>query len=105
MSLDFTTPITEQSTDDFNVNMFTGAVGGKTNGILDFIYSIDKAATEPAIKFIYMNLTDMDAGLTHVEEIRSALQRFRDSGKAIIAYADDYSQSHITLHRLPKKCF
>jgi protease-4 len=105
MSLDFTTPITEQSTDDFNVNMFTGAVGGKTNGILDFIYSIDKAATDPAIKFIYMNLTDMDAGLTHVEEIRSALQRFRDSGKAIIAYADDYSQKSYYLASVADKVF
>lgn len=93
LSLDFNTPITEQSTEDpfASINpMQNGST--KTQGILRFVQTIDKAANDPAIKFIYMNLTNLSAGVTHVEEIKTAIERFRMSGKAVIAYADNFSQ-------------
>ncbi|MCK9305703.1 MAG: signal peptide peptidase SppA, partial [Bacteroidales bacterium] len=64
----------------------------KQTGILDFVKTIETAAEDPSVKFIYMNLEKLDAGMTHLEEIRDALGRFRESGKPIIAYADNYSQ-------------
>ena len=39
-----------------------------------------------------MNVTNLNAGISHIEEVRSALVRFRESGKPIIAYADNFSQ-------------
>lgn len=94
LSLDFKTKITEQSTEDpfASINpMQSGS--SKTQGLLSFIQTIDKAATDPAIKFIYMNLTNLNAGITHIEEVKAAIERFRQSGKAVIAYADNYSQA------------
>lgn len=93
LSLNFGTRITEQSVEDpfAMLNPF-GSTESKTQGILSFIETIEKAATDNSIKFIYMNVTNLNAGMSHVEEIRSALMRFRESGKPIIAYADNYSQ-------------
>ncbi len=94
LSLDFNSAITEQSTEDpfasFNP-LQSGA--SKTQGLLSFIQTIDKAAEDPAIKFIYMNVTNLSAGVTHIEEVKAAIERFRLSGKAVIAYADNYSQA------------
>ncbi len=105
LALDFTTPISEQSVEDISYSLTSNISVEKTNGILQYIQSIDMAATDPAIKFIYMNLTNLNAGVTHVEEIRSALERFRESGKPVIAYADDYSQGAYYLASSADKIF
>jgi len=93
LSLNFNQVITEQSTDDpfasFNP---MGSSPSKTQGILEFIQTIDRSASDPSIKFIYMNLTNLNCGLSHLEEIREAIVRFRVSGKPVIAYADNFSQ-------------
>ncbi len=93
LSLNFNNRITEQSTEDPFASLNPMQSGSsKTQGLLQFIQTIDKAANDPAIKFIYMNLTNLNAGITHIEEIKTAIEQFRLSGKAVIAYADNYSQ-------------
>jgi protease-4 len=93
LSFNFKTAITEQSVEDpFAMFNPLGGASSKTQGILNLIETIEKAATDQSIKFIYMNVTDLNAGISHIEEIRAALVRFRESGKPVIAYADNYSQ-------------
>ncbi|NCB18595.1 MAG: signal peptide peptidase SppA [Bacteroidia bacterium] len=106
LSIDFGTRISEQSIDDpfSSINPLQGT-SGKTQGIYSLIRSIDKAATDPAIKFIYMNLSSLNAGITHTEELRSALERFRTSGKPVIAYADNFSQPAYYLSTVADKIF
>ena len=60
-------------------------------GILDAVRAIDYAATDPAIKFIYLTNCGHTSGLAYMEELRSALERFRTSGKPVIAYGDNFS--------------
>lgn len=60
-------------------------------GILDAVRAIDYAATDPAIKFIYLTNCGYSSGLAYFEEIRSALERFRTSGKPVIAYGENFS--------------
>lgn len=105
LSLDFASGITEQSVEDITISMNAEFISGKTTGILDFLNTIEKAATDPAIKFIYMNLTNVNASITHLEEIRNELLKFRESGKAVIAYADDYSQGAYYLATAADKIF
>lgn len=105
LALDFTIPVTEQKSEDIGYTMSADIFVEKTTGILEFIQSIDMAADDPAIKFIYMNLTEIEAGVTHIEEIRAALDRFRLSGKPVIAYADDYSQGAYYLASAADKIF
>ena len=106
LSIDFGTRISEQSIDDpfSSINPLQGT-SGKTQGIYSLIRSIDKAATDPAIKFIYMNLSSLNAGITHTEELRSALERFRTSGKPVIAYADNFSQPAYYLSTVADKIY
>jgi protease-4 len=106
LKLDLSTPITEQTTEDpfASINPI-GSSSGKTQGIYSMIRAIDNAAQDPAIKFIYMNLSNMNAGVTHTEEIRSALERFRESGKPIISYADNYSQGAYYLATVSDKIY
>lgn len=93
LTLNFATRISEQAIDDPFASMNPlQSTSSKTQGILDFLQTIDKAASDPAIKILYMNVTDMKAGISHIEEIRSAITRFRESGKPVIAYADNFSQ-------------
>jgi protease-4 len=94
LGINFASAITEQSIEEpfAAFNPFAGG-SSKSTGILDFIQTIDRAATDPAIKMVYLNLNELNAGISHIEEIRAALVRFRESGKPIIAYADNYSQA------------
>lgn len=105
LALDFSIPVTEQNTEDISYNMSADVFLEKTTGILELVQTIDMAADDPAIKFIYMNLSNIEAGVTHIEEIRSALERFRQSGKPVIAYADDYSQGAYYLASAADKIF
>ncbi|MEN6619662.1 MAG: signal peptide peptidase SppA [Rikenellaceae bacterium] len=106
LGLNFGNTITEQAIDDPFANMDPLAdISNKTVGILDFIQTIERAASDPSIKFIYMNLDKLQAGISHIEEIRAALVRFRESGKPIISYADNYSQAGYYLASVSDKIY
>ncbi|MDD3645275.1 MAG: signal peptide peptidase SppA, partial [Bacteroidales bacterium] len=61
-------------------------------GLDDILKSIDKAATDPKIKAISIEGGVANTGLASVQEIYSALERFKESGKKVYAYSDYYSQ-------------
>jgi protease IV len=64
----------------------------KTVGLNDILDCIKKAKTDHNILGIYLNPSDILAGMATVEEIRSALKDFKTSGKFIYAYGDAFSQ-------------
>ena len=93
--MDFKLPITEQGEESpFSPDMlFSDAkLNLSSSSILNMLLTLDRAAADPSIKFLYMNLNQIQAGVTHIEELRAAILKFRESGKAVIAYADNYSQ-------------
>lgn len=61
-------------------------------GLNDIIAMIDKAAKDPNINGIYIQSGAFRAGFSTCDEIRSALKRFKKSGKFIYAYAAMYTQ-------------
>lgn len=64
----------------------------------DVIDAVDYAAADPRINAIYLDLRKLqNAGLSKLQEIGSALKRFRESGKPIIAWGDYYNQRHYYL--------
>jgi protease IV len=65
---------------------------GQIDGLNDIIRNIKKAKDDNNIKGIYLDLTDIPAGITTVSEIRAALLDFRSSGKFIYAYSNMLSQ-------------
>ena len=62
-------------------------------GLDDILSSIRKAKDNENIKGIYLQPTSLSTSFASLEEIRHALVDFKGSGKFIIAYADQYTQS------------
>lgn len=64
----------------------------KTYGLDDILSSIKKAKENDNIKGLYIEATSLNAGFASREEIRNALKDFKESGKFIVAYSDNYTQ-------------
>ena len=58
-------------------------------GIYSAINAINKAAIDPAIRFIYIKPDGSLSGVAHLEELRTALENFRKSGKAVVSYIEN----------------
>lgn len=59
-----------------------------TIGILKAINAVNTAAQDPGVKFIYLKPDMAMGGTAHIEEFRTALKNFRNSGKAIVSYIE-----------------
>ena len=64
-----------------------GAGEISTIGILDATRALEAAASDPNIKFAYIR-PDMATDVSHLEEFRNALVKFRQSGKPVIAFIE-----------------
>ena len=64
----------------------------QTYGLDDILASIQKAKDNENIKGIYLQPNVFIAEYPSLEEIRKALSDFKESGKFIVAYADQYTQ-------------
>lgn len=58
----------------------------------DILKSIIAARTDNNIEGIYVRASAFSAGFSTCKEIRDELERFKESGKFIVSYADNYSQ-------------
>ncbi len=99
LKIDLGTAIAEQTvSDNFDFGSFMPSIPligstevTETLGIRDAINAIDNAATDPNIKYILITNLDQESDISYFEELRDALERFRSSGKAIIAYGENFS--------------
>ena len=64
----------------------------KTMSIHALVNAIDHAATDDDIKGIALTSRTSVAGFTKAQLLRDAVERFKKSGKFVVAYADDFSQ-------------
>jgi protease-4 len=60
--------------------------------VLDVVEALDKASTDRRVKAVVARIGGGGVGLAHIQEIRNAVQRFRDSGKPAIAYAETFGE-------------
>ena len=74
-----------------------------TYGLEDILNSIQKAQYNDNIKGIYLNIKYCDYPPASLKAIRNALQRFRQTGKFIIAYGGNYSQGGYYLASIANK--
>lgn len=61
-------------------------------GLNTILASIENAATDDNIDGIYVRADMFSAGFSTSKEIRDAILKFKESGKFVVAYADNYSQ-------------
>jgi protease-4 len=87
---------------------FASITGGSTItpvGIYSAIQAVNAAATDPAVKFIYMKPDGASGGLAQIEEFRDALENFRNSGKAIVSYIENPSNAGYYLASVSDKIY
>lgn len=61
--------------------------------IYDAVQAIRKAKEDDNIKGISIEADDLNAGITQIDDLRSAIQDFKKSGKFVYAYGNVVSQS------------
>lgn len=74
-------------------------------GIWDAIKAINTAAEDPAVKFIYLLPDFAQGGTAHIEEFRTALANFRNSGKAVISYIENTTNAGYYLASVSDKIY
>ena len=62
-------------------------------GLNDILKNIEKAKNDDKIKGIYMELSYIPAGISTIEEIRHAIEGFKESGKFVVCYGEIFSQT------------
>ncbi len=74
-------------------------------GLSDIVKCINYAKTDDNIKGIYLDLSNIQAGIASVEEIRNALLDFKSANKFIYSYSEVYSQKAYYLATASDKIF
>ena len=98
--------IEEQGEDNPFENTGLESYGTSITGLNDILNSIKKAADDPNIKGISLELeSGIAAGAATLTEIRSALANFKNSGKFVYAYSEYYAQSAYYVASIADKVF
>ncbi len=106
LKVDFSNPVTELGEEDAMAALQSlNFNSSKPIRILKAVKAIENAATDPAIKFIYLNLNSMNIGMANMEEVRNALEFAKQQGKGIVSYADNYSQGSYYLASVSDKVY
>ena len=77
----------------------------KKTGLNDILKNIKKAKDDRNIVGIYLDISTIPAGISTITEIRNALIDFKNSGKFIYSYSEDYSQSAYYLATVADKIY
>lgn len=107
MVIDMSTIVLSEQTEEVNPLLALQSSGEIVSpvGIYSAINAINKAAEDPAIKFIYMKPDGMMSGVAHLEEFRAALENFRYSGKAIVSYIENPTNGSYYLASVSDKVY
>ena len=106
LTIDFTEmTLAEQTSEADPLAMIQGGVEMTPVGIYSAITAINAAAQDPAIRYIYMKPDAASGGFAQIEEFRTALKNFRDSGKAIVSYIESPSNAGYYLASVSDKIY
>ncbi|HAG15079.1 MAG TPA: signal peptide peptidase SppA [Bacteroidales bacterium] len=104
LKLDF--PINDRSLNDPLSQLdFTDFSIQQNPGLDEIIRSIQKAKEDPNIDGIYLSTSSIMAGMSSTQEIRKALENFKESGKFVVAYATGFDQKTYYLASVAKPLF
>lgn len=92
LTINFKTKIIDSPTED-QQNIFS--VNNKNTNVLiyDVLEAVKKAKTDDNIKGISIEVDNLNAGITQIDDLRSAIEDFKKSGKFVYAYGNVVSQS------------
>ena len=65
----------------------------ESSGLNEILRNIEHAKTDNNIKGIYLELSSTATSIATLQELRSKLAEFKESGKFIVCYGESYSQA------------
>ena len=106
LEIDFTEmTLAEQTTEADPLKMIQGSGEISPVGIYSAINAINAATEDPAIRYIFMKPDAASGGFAQIEELRTALKNFRDSGKAIVSYIESPTNAGYYLASVSDKIY
>jgi len=102
LTIDLSKPINEREITTVETLIFNK----KNVGLSTILSAIENAATDNKIKGIYLKSdVTYTGGWATTQEIRDALEKFKESGKFVYAYADYYTQKTYYLATVANRIF
>ncbi len=93
LHIDWKAPIMDRSNDNpFEGFDFATMQSNKPVGLNEILKTLEKASTDSKIDGIFLDMESIPAGLATSQEIREKLKEFKESGKFIVSYANNYDQ-------------
>lgn len=86
LQLDFDGPLAEGTTDRL------GGVLGHAATMREMLDALERGHTDPKVKGLYARFRGDDLGFAQAQELRAAVERFRNSGRFAIAYAEGFGE-------------
>lgn len=96
---------TRQLPGEFTMGSSFSFKENSTLGIWDAIQSINRAAQDPKIQFIYLKPEGIVCGTAQLQELRTALEHFRESGKPVVSYLEAASTGAYYLASVADKIY
>ena len=104
MKLDYAIP--DRTTDNpFGGINFRTMESKDMTGLNDILRNIEQAKTDANIKGIYMELSSIPTSTATLQELRNKLIEFKESGKFIVTYSENYSQSAYYIASIADKIY
>ena len=106
LSIDFSKMILAEQSEE--ADPFAALQGGEMIspvGIYEAIKAVNAAAEDPAIRYIYMKPDAASGGFARIEEFRTALKNFRNSGKAVVSYIENPTNAGYYLASVSDKIY
>lgn len=66
--------------------------GQQVTTLRDVVYALERGRTDPRVLGLVADLSDARPSLAAAQELRDAVQRFRDAGKLAVAFADSFGE-------------
>ena len=76
-----------------------------TRGLEDILASIEKAKNDPKIKGMLINAEAFACSTASLQDIRTAIANFKESGKFVVAYSGAYTQGAYYVSSVADKVF
>jgi protease IV len=87
-----TADLTEGLTDGADPEPLSRLLFNEKTTLRDFADALDRAAGDPRVKSLFVQLGDDALGLAKVQQVRDAITAFRSKGKYAVAFADTFGE-------------
>ena len=96
-------PLVERSNDNPLTNIdWVNLRSNQGLSVQELLVVLHHSAKDPKIQGVFLDLSDVQGDMTQRDQVREGLERFKRSGKWIIAHSESYTQGTLLLASMAK---